>query len=227
MRADAGRIRPFVFAAGIPEARLHELIGEALPGSRLEPAHDDPAIEGTGGRLRLVSLTPAAGEQAPFATRFASDPIGLLLRSLGSTPPGAAAVVQLLVTGAPRRARTRLLADAARLRAGNRRRPPIERVFSAFVYVVRAVWELFDSATTVPARTAGPPQLGWVDRERVQALTEKAGEPLFACSLRLAAVAPTGRLARALVTGLRDDFEQYTSQFNHLRRGVEPSRRRR
>ncbi len=176
-----------------------------------------------GRWLRVSSLRPTGRDQAPLETKFAADPVGLLFRSLGDTGPGEAAAIQLLFTVASRRARTRLLSDAARLRSGKRRRSPIEFAFEARLFLLCALWEVVDRTPTHSGSSYQPaPQPAvLLERDRVQALTEKAREPLFACSLRLGAVAPTRGLARGLLGDLRAGYEQYDA-LNGLNARREP-----
>jgi|SRR5579884_570801 len=225
LRAEAGRPRSLVVAAGIREERLRRLIGEAIPGARLDLVTDEvgPAMSPQSVR----SFAATARDGAPLQTEFVADPIGLLLRSLGDTGEGEIVALQLLVTAAPRRARRRLLSEATRLRTGKRRRSLLELGLLGVLFVLQAVWEVFDRAPTSSASTQTPRQPAYVDRERVNALMAKARQPLFACSLRVAANAPTPGIARALLAGAPDDLEQYRSPFSGLRRTLELFARRR
>jgi hypothetical protein len=113
LRAEAGRPRSLVIAAGVREERLRRLIGEAIPGARLDPVTDEVDIAMSPQSVRSFAAT--ARDRAPLQTEFVADPIGLLLRSLGDTEEGEMVALQLLVTAAPGRARRRLLfgGDAA------------------------------------------------------------------------------------------------------------------
>src|ERR671922_55819 len=208
LRGEEGRVRALLFSAGVSEARLRHLLGEALPGARLDPAED--ALMQSVSRLRLLSLRARSRDHAPLETEFAADPAGLLLRALGDTGPGEAAAVQLLFTTAPRRARSRLLAESTRLRTGTPRRSKLVRVLEAPLALLGGLWSHWDRGPSYqPSAYRPAPQPVWVDRQRVQALYEKAREPLFACSLRLAVGAPTRRRARGLLAELRMGYAQY------------------
>jgi hypothetical protein len=222
-----GRVRPLVFAAGVSEQRLRRLIGEALPGSRLDPVSNEPLTTSAGSRVRCVSLAGWAQDRAPLETSFRSDPVGLLLRSAGETHLGEKLRVQLLVAGAPRRARGRLLADASRLRTGQRRRSALGVVGATVAFVLQGLWEVFDPAASPSSPRSTVPQVTPLARERAGALMEKAREPLFACSLRFAAAAPSRRIARGLLEGVQADYRQYDGAFNRPRRVAEPLHRRR
>lgn len=221
LRAEAGSLRALVVAAGIRDERLRRLIGESFPGARLDPVTDGVESVDSRSRLSVRSFAVTSRDGAPLQTEFVTDPIGLLLRSLGDTEEGEMMAVQLLVTTAPRRARRRLLSEATRLRTGRRRRSLLEFVLMSVLFALQAVWEVFDRAPSSSTSTQTPRQPAYVDRERINALMAKAREPLFACSLRVAATAPTPGLARGLVAGAGDDLEQYRSQFSGLRRSFE------
>lgn len=219
LRGLEGGVRALVFAAGIPEARLRHLLAEALPGARLDPHADEVALRRIGRRVRVRSLRPWCRDHAPLATSYVADPSGLLLRSLGDTLEGEAAAVQLLFTPAPRRARRRLLAEAARLRGGKRRRSRLELAVLGPFVVLGAVARFFAQRPRGSAAYVQPAPV-WLDRPRVQALVEKAGEPLFSCSLRLAAAAPSWRLAGVLLADfIPSPRLTRASSLRHLGRG--------
>src|SRR5579864_5156772 len=135
LRAEAGRPRSLVVAAGIREERLRRLIGEAIPGARLDPVIDE--VEFAMSPQSVRSFAATARDRAPLQTEFVADPIGLLLRSLGDTEEGEMVALQLLVTAAPRRARRRLLSEATRLRTGKRRRSLLELGLLAVLFVLQ------------------------------------------------------------------------------------------
>lgn len=54
LRGEEGRVRALLFAAGLPDGRLRHLIGEALPGARLEFEEDVRTIP----RPRSLSFRP-------------------------------------------------------------------------------------------------------------------------------------------------------------------------
>ena len=228
---EAGRVRPFVFAAGLSEPRLRALLGEALPGARLVRVEAPPKLGAAeASRMLVRAFGSSAGDRAPLETSFASDPVGLLLRSLADTRSGETLVVQLLVTtAAPGRARRRLLSEAGRLRSGRPRRSVVAGVLELVLWLLRGVFELFDPAPSSPSGGGARPvlQVGSLERQRADALLDKSREPLFACALRVAAAAPTRGVARALLAGVREDLQQYQGSLNGLRRSLEPLGRRR
>lgn len=222
---EAGRVRPLVFAAGVSEPRLRKLLGEALPGARIVRLEAPPKLPANdASRLLVRAFGSSARDRAPLETSFASDPVGLLLRSLADTQSGETLVVQLVMSAAPRRSRRHLLSEAGRLRSGAPRRSVVEGVLELVLWLLRGVFELFDPPPSSP-RSSGSsrpvPQAGSLERKRADALSDKSREPLFACALRVAAAAPTRGVARALLAGVREDLEQYQGSFNGLRRSGE------
>lgn len=206
---------PLVFcSAGVSEAQLAGLVAEAMPGAQLVPL--EAASAPGPGVWRVASLVHLTGERQPLRTSFSADPAGLVVRRLADAALGGEAVVQLLFAPAPGRARGTLRGDAARLLTGKPRRSLTASVFELFVAVLfavgRAIVEVFSSGPSTSTASLGTrPRLEpsrW-ERERAAALSEKAGEPLFVCSLRLGVCAASRALVRACLGDLADSFEPF------------------
>jgi len=217
--------KPLVFcSAGVSESQLAGLIAEALPGAQLAPLDASPELESRA--WRVASLAHLTRERQPLRTSFSADPAGLLVRRLAEAGETGAAVVQLLFAPAPARGRRMLRGEAGRILSGRPRRSLAAGVFEMLVAVLfgigRAIVEVFTPGpsaptTTAPGRLAFQP--GRWERERAAALEEKAGEPLFLCSLRLGVSAGSRRAAGAGLRDLADAFEAFqTAAGGGLRR---------
>jgi len=216
--------RPLVFcSAGVSESRLAGLVAEALPGAQLTPVDQTASGQGV---WRVGSLAHLTGERLPLRTSFSADPAGLLVRRLAEAGKTGTAVVQLLFAPAPTRGRRSLRGEASRILGGRPRRSLAASGFELVVAVLfaigRAIVEVFAKGSSASTTTAyGRPvfQPSRWERERAAALEEKAGEPLFSCSLRLGVSASSRRAAGAGLRDLADAFEAFqTAAGGGLRR---------
>lgn len=205
LRVEAGRVEPLLFCSGgLPAEQLAEMLLEAFPGARIEPAQEPRRPTTT----RALAFRPTSREQLPLRTEFAADPAPLTLRALAATTAGEGGTVQLLFAPAPASASTRLRTHAAALRSARPRRSPAEHAIEAALALLRAPLELFEPTAARPQRPERPSATPW-QSERARALDAKAAEPLFACSVRVAAWAHDSTRARLLLNQLAASFAQF------------------
>lgn len=184
----------------------------AIPGVNIErlPARTE-ADNGSGRSTRSARcvLVAVGSRFLPFQATHRLDPAGQVLAAMQGQTAGEGSTVQLTFSAPERRTASIARKTAWALRGG--------RHGGAWRGLGRFGAELADemldlvtpgSSTRRSASTVNVPSDPW-RLEQARAVQQKTGEPLLACSIRLAAWARERRWARARLAGLVASFAQY------------------
>lgn len=217
----------FFCSRGVPVGQLRSAVEAALPGSSLAPPDNAEVQHGRGGaRARLVPsacvLVPVGDPMLPLRTKQESDPARQVLAALAGQSEGEGGIVQLLFAAAPVRVCRRARKRARRL-LDPRGRSLLPAPFGLLAEVVVEVLDIFvpgGSTRTAPSSSSAVFRVEDWRRERAQLLEQKASEPLFSVTVRLAAFAAERQLARERLRGLAASFACFNAE-GKLRRGRE------
>ena len=184
--------------APIPPGLVEQAVQSAWPGARI--AHEPPDLEFGGGSFVATELALGESEVFPLGEGTGSDPLRLVLGTLGLLEKDERALIQVLVRPVTTSNRHKLRRDAHRLRRQN--------------------LSLVNSPRHRSTPRVSDPS---VDAD-VRMILEKAASPLWETLIRVAIVSDDKHVARGKIHALAGAFGVFAGRNVFVRRHVRGGR---
>ena len=171
----------------VPPHLIEGALEAAWPGASLLEAEEDLPIPGDDS-LAGAQMALARAEWFPIGTGPDGDPLRVALSTMATVPEGETTLMQLIARPASSRV-------AARLRRGHRRSLKSRR---------RSAFAVAKGSNVLAPLSHDP-----TAHAELRAVHEKAATPLWECSLRLAASAPSRGAAKARANSVAAAFAMF------------------